>query len=206
MNKKIIISFLIGMLVFGIVFQVNQKYHHIGGATRHEILKQIEEIEGNQYVDKVILARDYQKHEIQIRESKKIQLVVDKICPWDSSMPREDLEGNLLSKTHMITVYGCQVVITRYAVVDEVVVPDSKTNKYINYTAYEDRDLNSVANVVVNLDTRECIYSDTQEYFENIYEHIKNSILDKGKLKKHFDIEDIKQDFWVLLFFWIKLC
>lgn len=173
MNKKIIISFLIGMLVFGIVFQVNQKYHHIGGATRHEILKQIEEIEGNQYVDKVILAQDYQKHEIQIRESKKIQLVVDKISPWDSSMPREDLEGNLLSKTHMITVYECQVVITRYAVVDEVVVPDSKTNKYINYTAYEDRDLNSVANVVVNLDTRECIYSDTQEYFENIYEHIK---------------------------------
>lgn len=173
MKKKFVITFFVGIILLVILFGVYHEYHHISGSTRYEVQKQIEELEGKQYVDKVILTQDCQKHEIQIRESKEIQLVVDKICPWNSRMPQEDLDGNRLSTTHMITIYGCQVVMTRYAVVDDVAVPDSETYKYINYTAYEDRDLNSIANVVVDADTRECVYSDDQEYFENIYEHIE---------------------------------
>lgn len=178
---RIIISLLIIVTVIGVGKKIYQEYHYISGPAKWHMLQQIEAVEGECYKEKCIATQRVDQIEIRIQEDMEVQFSVDKIRSWDESMPDKDVDGVPLSKANMISVYECRIDIVRYATVDGIIVPDSETHKYITYTAYEDRDLSSGAGTLVDLTTRECTFSDTEDYFEDVEALIENASINRNK-------------------------
>ena len=181
-RKKLIALAIIIITLLAILLKVIPKIYHsytfISSATRNSLINDLINVEGEQYNGKCIATQLAEESEIQILEDMRIHISRDKIVPWNDSMPTKDKNGFSFSHTNWISVYVCQLDIVRYISVNDNIVPNSETHKYITYIAYEDRDLNSMATTIIDFSSKKYSYSDGQEYFDNPAAQIDNYLLD----------------------------
>lgn len=157
-----------GLLLWHLWGSYYDLHHRIGGATGHLLAEELTKLAGERYTDRVLATRTVEGKEVKVLESLEFRWEVEDVKTWDDTMPATAANGVDFSRNGKMRVIRCETVTRRYLSVDGAVLPDTATDRVVEYTAYEDSDPNSEAGVAVAPEPREVTYSDGQTCFEDI--------------------------------------
>ena len=165
MKKKIakIISLIVTVMLIG-MFTLDKT--HYSGSAGADLKEGLTAIYGETYVGKEIAAFDIDGQKIPIYEDMAID-----IRPADYITLSPSLQTMLGQNDR----YHCQVMITRYAMIEGKEEKQAKTSKIIQYMGYDDGDPNSIKRAWLEENSLKIVYDDDENSFENFSQMIKGS-------------------------------